>query len=440
MTDKTEVLLSDCLKMVLTRWKMVVGLSAGAMILAALMAWRMPNVYEARIKLLSLASGIGSDLPGNNNDISTHLLSSMSLETLANLASAQDLMVQVVTELNLKDEKGVLWTSSQFSKNMTVRIEKGESGKKVNLPILTVAFQGTNPPLLKQLGDKWMEIFLKRNANLFATESAKSYEFIFKHYSEMEKKLSVEREQRRAYLVTNPLETEKSRRAILMGRYSDFFGQLQTKRAQLIGSKAKLTSAQKSIVDEPASLTLQRAVPSEAFWAIVGQNQKMDTLRAEALPDLVMRNQEHNNLYTALKSQITMTKIEVDTLEAEVAFLEKQVEAYQNEIEGLDSKIGKIDSVLSQLDREIGYLEGGLRLFDGKLLPAQLAKEQQEGFIRVVEAPIEPQVPVRPARMMIVIKFGVASLILGIMVSLGMGLFGLLIGLPQSWGLAKPQA
>ena len=431
MADEIEIRLSDYIKIVFSRWKMIVGICVGAMMLAALMAWRMPNVYESRVKLLSLVSGTGTEMPGQagqagqagqKDGLLNQLFSSLSLETLANLASAEDLLVQVISELDLKDEQGVLWTSSRFAKNINVKIEKGESGKKINLPIMTVAFRGNEPLLVKRMADKWVELFMNRNANLFSTEAIKSYQFINTQYNEIKEKLDLKREQRRVFTVTNPVEIERARRGILMGRYNEFFGQLQTKRAQLVGAKAKLASSQRAIADEPISLTLQRAIPSGAIWAILGQ--KLDTLRAEAIPELVMRDQEHNNLYTTLKNQVTMTRVEVDTLEAEVVYLEKQIETYQNEIELWDAKIGKNDLVSSQLNREIVNLEGPLGMFEGKLLPARLAKEQQEGFIRIVEAPIEPKVRVGPARTSLVIKSGLIALLFGVVWAVGSNMLG----------------
>jgi len=139
----------------------------------------------------------------------------------------------------------------------------------------------------------------------------------------------------------------------------------------------------------------------------------------------VIREESPNKLYERLKSDVATASVETSALEAEVAYLEKTIRECQGQIETLEDQMGQAEVTLARLDREIANLSDSLKWLAQQLPAARLAKAQQESFVRVVEVPVEPRVPVGPPRFKIVGLSGALAFVCGMALALGVGVYRL---------------
>jgi uncharacterized protein involved in exopolysaccharide biosynthesis len=174
-----------------------------------------PQLYQTQTQLLIVAR-VSERLtgerinPGQGNPgiISNPAVgASLSVETLRNLAKANDLLADVIRALDLRNEvTGQSMAVESLAKIMDAKAEVTQRGTQQGpVPLLTMRVRGEDPPLLKRIADKWAELFIQRNAQLFAAETARSYDFILAQYKETQGELNKLEAERAQYVGENPL-------------------------------------------------------------------------------------------------------------------------------------------------------------------------------------------------------------------------------------------
>jgi hypothetical protein len=113
----------------------------------------------------------------------------------------------------------------------------GRGGAQSALPLLTLTARGENPGLLKDIAEKWAEVFVQKNSRLFATEAARSYDFTLAQYNETQAGLRTLGEKRAGFVGDNPLALLQVEQEI---------------------KRADLKANQETLLDLSAQLTLKR--------------------------------------------------------------------------------------------------------------------------------------------------------------------------------------
>jgi uncharacterized protein involved in exopolysaccharide biosynthesis len=226
---------------------------------------------------------------------------------------------------------------------------------------------------------------------------------------------------------------------------------------------------------EPRLLSLKKSIPNESLFTLLGGNLSPDKLKA--LESLQVINEEPNPIYLGLKTQLDQAQTVVSTYSAEIQDLEsrtselkerieqvaariadttlkltqfdediailalgqegalvanlakarsdvpllttsildleKRTAEFDSNIQRLSERISQVQIDLARFDREAGVLTTNFNLLAHNLQGARIAKEEQAGSIRVVEAALVPQVPVGANRRRNVVLGAVLGLFLG---------------------------
>jgi capsular polysaccharide biosynthesis protein len=192
-----DIALREYLLVLIRKWWIV----AGVVVVTVAAVWLFgrllppaPAVYEARTKLLIVAPLSEKLIGPGANPLAG---ASLSVETLSALATANDSLQRIIAELDLRDSvTGRPWALEQLAAMMK---------PKTALPLLTMTVRGRDPALLKRIADKWAEVFVQKNSQLFSTEAARSYEFILAQYNETQAALRKLEEDHTRYLAEVPL-------------------------------------------------------------------------------------------------------------------------------------------------------------------------------------------------------------------------------------------
>jgi uncharacterized protein involved in exopolysaccharide biosynthesis len=216
-----ELPVREYLLVLLRRWWIV----AGVVVVTVAAAWLIvrllpsaPAIYEARTKLL-ITAPVSERLLGqqdSNAKIGGGLKSvpvpTLSLETLSTLATANDLLERVISELDLRDPAtGRPWPVEQLAGMMNAKVATaGQGAAQTSLPLLTMTVRGQDPVPLGRITSKWSELFVQKNSRLFTSEAARSYDFILALYTEAQVSLRKLREQRVVFLAETRLPVLKS--------------------------------------------------------------------------------------------------------------------------------------------------------------------------------------------------------------------------------------
>lgn len=189
-------------------WYVVVAVFAIVMILASVFPRSSPDVFETQTKLL-IVPPISERLITAQAPVSERLIAqqagaqvagtNLSVETLLALATASDLLQLVIIELDLNDPtSGLPWPAEQLAGKMSPEAEAAG--------LLTMTVRGGDPALLKRIANKWAEVFIRKNSELFATEAGRSYQFVLAQFQDIQDALRKLANERVQFIAENPPE------------------------------------------------------------------------------------------------------------------------------------------------------------------------------------------------------------------------------------------
>jgi uncharacterized protein involved in exopolysaccharide biosynthesis len=217
-----DIAVREYLLVLIRKWWLVVGVvvvTVAAVWLYGRLQPPAPAVYEARTKLLIL-SPVSERLlsqqegnPKNPGELRPVPVPTLSVETLLALATANDLLQTIISELSLLDPAmGRPWAVEDLASMMNAKVETASRGgaSAAALPLLTLTVRGREPASLEPIANKWAEVFVQKNSRLFTSEAARSYEFILAQYTETQTALRKLREGRVQFLSENPVPVLKS--------------------------------------------------------------------------------------------------------------------------------------------------------------------------------------------------------------------------------------
>ncbi|MBC7098393.1 hypothetical protein H5T52_04665 [Candidatus Bipolaricaulota bacterium] len=374
---------------------------------ALAISYGLPKQYRTETALLilpPLAREVGGEVTGTV----------YSPETYKSLALASDLLQEVAAKVYPEGDRP---SALELKDRIKVEIEQTTAKEfPGRFPLyLRVSFTGTDPARLQQLAQAWTEGFTARNAQLFMSRAAQSYEYIKENFDEVEEELLAKEEEKRVYQKENPLEILQAEVAVLEADYKTYLDQLEEKRRELASKEATLAALTEALAQEPQYLTLMRTVSNEALWNFLAQRATPQEL--SSLPSLALQDQQLNSVYLDLRSQLASTQVAVKTLREEIAYLESALSTTLAELKEKQARLVEVQAELERLDREISVLKSSYTSLAEKLQEARIAKAETAEPIRVVEAPVVPERPIGPSKKMNVAVAGVLGLFLGVLLA-----------------------
>lgn len=422
LISNDDVSLGDYVVVLLRKWWVVASVFIIAVVASILFVQRMPDIYSARTKLL-IVTPVSERLITDRSisedrlPINPFLGTNLSVDTLSALGTANDLLQTIISELDLKNPStGNPWAVERLASMISVKVETAGAGQdETSLPLLTMVVQGENPQTLKSIAETWSDAFVAQNSELFATEAARSFDFVTSQYNDTVDSLWAVEQEKLSYQKDYSLPTLESQLKVVSTQYEAFLGQLLQKRSDIIEAQARLGSAEEALVNEPQFVTLKRTISSEAILVILANSA--DTIDLNRLPDLVANNEERNDLYFDLKASIVNSRSNVAILTSDISYLETQTKELESEIDDLSIRIATANLTLARLDREINILTTNFNRLGQSLQETQIAKEEQAGFIQVVESAVAPSVPIGPERRQFVIIAAGFGLIFGVVLA-----------------------
>lgn len=376
---------------------------------ALAISYSLPKQYRTETSLLilpPLATEVGGEVTGTI----------FSPETYRRLALASDLLKEVIGEV-YPDGGGT--SVSALRGRMNVEVEQTETIAKDfpgRFPLyLRVTLTGTDPEKLPSLAETWARWFTEKNAQLFLSRTAQSYEYVKQNFDEVEQELLAKEEERKLLQQENPEPVIQTEVTALQQVYKSYLAELSGNRQQLAIEEARLSALQSALAQEPEHFTLERGLSAEALWDFLSTGVSPEELAA--LPSLTVQDQILNSTYVSLRGQVAGAEAKVQGLRGEVAYLDSKVEETRKVFEEKHAQLVEVRAKLDRLNREIQVLNNAYTSLARKLQEARIARVETPNPIRIVEAPIVPTSPIGPNKKMNVAVAGVLGLFGGVLLA-----------------------
>ena len=402
------------------KWWVVLSVFSLAIALAFTYTSSLPDIYEARTKVLILSPVserlLGDEgTPGDRLPINPFLGSKISVDTLSSLGTANDLLQDIIERLGLRvSATGDLWSVEQLRSIISISVDN-PNGTQASLPLLTMTARSGDPDVVKRIAETWAELFVDQNSKIFATEADRSYNFVVGQFNNTEEELRQKEDEIIELERRNSLQTLESRLTVLTMKYEEFLDRLFERRSEIVVARAILASTEEALANEPQFVTLEQSIPSETLIVLLaGEGEGIDLNGAT---ELVTINQESNELYYLVKENVIEARSDVSALTSDIEYLDTQTLNLQNQIEDISSQISERRLILKRLDQEVVLLTENFNRLARSLQQSQITKEEQSGFVQIVESAVKPRVPLGTSRQRIILIAGVGGLITGVVMA-----------------------
>ena len=287
------------------------------------------DTYVARTKLLIIAPASERIL----GEAGAPVLS-LSAATLSELATANDLMQAIISDLSLVDGAGRPWAVESLAGMLDAEVAL--SGEGTRLPLITTTVRGGDPKIVARIANKWAESFAQKNSELFASEAAGSYEFVATRYQNNQEELRATQAERLTYEQARQAE----RLTYVQTRQAERLTYVQTRQAERLteedGRHADRLAYEQERDAEP--LTYQQARQGERLtYQQARQGERVTTQQARQEERFAF---ERDAPSTSLKSQL-------DVLTAKYSDFLGQLQAKRSALVAAQARLASVGEALA---------------------------------------------------------------------------------------------
>ncbi len=375
---------------------------------AAIHAWRIPPVYEAKATLLALKPQVmkinaDPDTPG------------LSMISIKNLLESPELAQELRAKLGWEKKCSV--DAIRGSLEARLLIEEDTNLRKTYSPIIELYVRTNNPREAADLANAWGNIFIHRYTLITQTASEQTYQFLQQEYDRLEQILSAKQSEliNRKISLMAAKKRQATLRALVSGYMvpsggtetnlstGDMVGKIRTQDLINSDNVTNVSSPTDIRVDIPSSTGLM-----ETNHLIGYEGQ---------LKDIELKIKEVTGKATAGDD----VKKELAALQARKQGLASKIKEINKEAASLKPEISREEARTAALERDVAALQSKFITITQRKEDAELEREkisylsdkgtQTSDDIRIASKAIVPDNPIGPRRLPRVLAVGVIALL-----------------------------
>ncbi len=322
-----EINLMDYIQVIRKRkWLIILG-TLICMIVAGVVSFSMPKVYEAKAYLMiTLPKYQVEFATKEGSKISTPLFENISAETFSKIILNEFTAKKVLTKLGLDNP------AHKYNIRKILGQIKVEYLRNTNLILLKV--QDTSKDRAAQIANEWASAFIERNEEVFSKEASNTYDFVMGQLEKAKVSLKTAEEESERFQKTNKIELLKE--------------QISGKIKQIVQYESKLDDAIRSQLVERArydELVLQILAEVKLKMNELEINLEKQRVALEKTNEELQREskyypvdkgligkEEINPLYVSLNLKRSDTVINISVLEKERENLSQKQQILEQEI------------------------------------------------------------------------------------------------------------
>ena len=324
---------------------------------------------------------------------------SMTLNTLASLATSNDLLDHVIEDISPRDSiTGELFTIDRLSAMISAVI-KYDYSEGANLPLLDLSVRGHEPGQIRDIADKWADLFIQENQDLLSSEAARSQDEWQELLSAKEKELRQLEEESLEYTAENSEDLLRAELLVL----EQSLGEISTRTNVLKEEAIRFKTRQEVMGEELEKLdefqTIQTRIPIEMLdsdlLARLEAKESETYIVDDQKFELTIKEQRISDVWNRIKQEYVLATADRKAYEA--AFEESQslIDSLRTSIADKGTDLAIVGLQTSRFNEKIERLVSNeLPYLQALLTEATIAKEGQTVHLRIVEEPATPTEPI----------------------------------------------
>lgn len=386
-----EVDLRDYIKVIWEQKWLIVLIFIIAVGAALAFSLSSTPTYRTRASLIitsPIADKIVSQPGGTQNQID--FVSEFDYEEVG---LSDELLEEIISDLDLKTGSGKSRSLNSLRNQMSISLALPESSDTDReKPVLHLDVTGSDRERIKEIADRWGELYLRQASEVLSGEIERYYESISGEHSQVQEDLQAKIEERNKARKEHNLQLLETKVFDLRYRYRSYISSLESKTIDLEKKRAQLRTLNSVLEDEPRYIYLERPIQPERIITEArssDENSGETTSGAENFDNAGEgatkgKYQEVNDLFINFKEKEIDTDVEISSLEKEVEHLSAKLDEVKNEINTTQATIEKLKPEREELDRQISQLRETSHSLYSALEEARRAKDES-GIIRLLD-------------------------------------------------------
>ena len=414
------------------RWKPALGIFSSIVGLSLVGALSLAKIYQAEAKLLIKAdqSATLTGLENGSGEIKGLTTDSNPLSTEAEVVLSRPIIKSLITELDLRDDDGVLLKYKAVADGFKAKPITGTD-------ILEIKYNHEDPELAALVVNKVVELYIKDHTFNNRSETASAKDFIDKQLPEVEARVQKAEANLRDFKNKNRIASLSEETTANVDSLSNVGDRINEVEAQLenVNARYRRLQAQLNISWQEASAVsaLSQSLSVQSTLEQL-QNVKLNLARrqnflSDNTPQIVALKQEEADLTALLDSQISKTignqhqgiakKINIlslgelkqgqiaafselylqkEGLEEQLVSLRRTYESHKQKSDGLP----RLQEQERELARRVEAAQSTYQTLLAKLQETRITEQQNIGNVRVVSEADIPDKAIAPNKKIIV--------------------------------------
>ena len=391
-------------KVTLTSFCVVIGIG----ILLVIFASPSP-VYESKAELL-ITQPVDPNEGGSPDSWNEHpfnrqifpgmfVPNSMTLNTLASLATSNDLLDRVIKDISLSDSiTGEPFTVDRLAAMISSLIQYDYS-EGANLPLLDLSVRGHNPVQIRDIADKWADLFIQENKDLFSSETARSYDKWQELVSASENELRQLEEESLAYARENSENLLREELFLLEQSLEEVSARINVLKEEAIRWKIRQEVMGEELEKLDEFRTIQTRIPIEMLDSNLLSRLEENESETYAVDnqslELTIKEQRISDVWSRIKQEYVLAIAERKAYEAAAEQSQSLIDTIKTSIADTSAELAVVSLQTNRFNQKISrLLTGELPYLQSLLTEATIAKEGQTVHLRIVEEPATPTEPI----------------------------------------------
>jgi succinoglycan biosynthesis transport protein ExoP len=372
-----EINLMDYILVIRKRkWLIILG-TLLCMVVAGVVSFRMPKVYEAKTYLMTTAPKYQVEFASKEGSkISTPIFENISAETFSKIILNEHTAKIVLTK------NGLNQSPHQYTVGRLLSQIRVEYPRNTNLILLKV--QDTSRDLAAQIANTWALAIIERNEEVISKGTNDTYKFIMDQLEKANASLKTAEEELERNQKTNKIELLKEQ----------IFGKIK----QIVQYGSRLDDAIRSQL-------IEKARDDELTAQIKEQERTIPVDKG------LIGKEEINPLYIDLISRRAYTTVNIQSLRAEILQLKNNIKNLNDEVSGLRKQLAEQELIQTRLTRNTDTAKSTFEILSKKGEETRISSAIKAASIRISVPATPPEYPIKPKKMQNVMLAGIVGLL-----------------------------
>lgn len=409
------------LRIITALWQgrlIIAGCAATAALVAAMVAWTLPETYESEAALILLPSAVKQ----SGSEMTELMARGLSVADYEILLTSDGILLNAAEKIRAagqwpEDDIEQLFEISNLRKRMIIEVkitQKTAYGSS-HSPVIQLKARAALPDQARDLAQAWAEVAEELSSELARQGKSGSIEFLNEKFSHAHEELDRVYSAMRDFEIEFNDELEGARLQNMHGRllaYEEKLIDLRMQRESLLSEVALL---REKLANEPERRVLWQSAPMSSVFLEEAMARGAKPRLSDEQRKAGYEAEVINPLWEHLRDKLSGKEIELNGVEEHLRQLESTVDTLAGELDAQREMVARKQFDYRQLSLKLAPRKTSYDQLSVKLEQAKIAEAEEEKLsdIKSIAAPIVPDRRVRPMRSLIVAAAGLAGLVIG---------------------------